>query len=265
MIETRTKQQYNQRREFDVSGDVRSLLCFCVDTSGSMTDPLSISFLKREQKIELLTKVLKRMIQGFRSDPNMRHAVAICIVTYNKFAQIKEDFQDAALYEDLDSACKFHEVQGQTNMTNGLNASLNAIRSIQNDLLDKDQSSYTPLLVFMTDGEPVGDRHWEHKFAEIREMVSREQLHVFPVGIGKDSDMYKISGLYPEGAIPPGFAESYCMRNEEDFTRVFEEIRKIIYHQNHDFPGESRSVAADPTVLDTGAGLSLVELFNVVP
>ncbi len=263
MSEFRSKKQYNQRREFDVSGDVRSLICFCVDTSGSMTD--SLGWWGLEKKIDLLSKVLKRMIQGFRNDPNMRHAAAICIVTYNQFAQIKEDFQDAALYEDLDSACRFSEVKGRTNMTNGLNTSLNAIRGIQNDLMDKDQSSYTPLLVFMTDGEPVGDDYWQQKFLEIREMVASDQLHVFPVGIGKDADMRKISGLYPNGSIPENFENTYCMVKEEDFTRVFDEIRDIVYLQNHGFPGERRSAAADPTVQDTGAGLSLLDLLKVAP
>ena len=111
------------------------------------------------------------MIQGFRSDPLMKHATVISIVTHNQFAQVKEVFQDAALFEDLDSAICFGEVRGRTNMTNGLNASLNTIREIQNNLMDKDQASYTPLLVFMTDGEPVGDNHWKSKFADIRFMV----------------------------------------------------------------------------------------------
>lgn len=263
MSEFRSRKQYNQRRAFDVSGDVRSLICFCVDTSGSMTDPLS--FWKRERKIDLLSKVLKRMIQGFRSDSNMRHAAAICIVTYNQFAQIKEDFQDAALYEELDVACQFPEVQGRTNMTNGLNTSLNAIRGIQNDLMDKDQSSYTPLLVFMTDGEPVGDDYWEQKFSEIRGMVEKEQLHVFPVGIGADADMRKISGLYPYGHIPANFAEVYCMRQEEDFTRVFDEIKDIIYQQNHGFVEEHSSMAANPTVQSTQSGLTLLESIRILP
>lgn len=260
MSEFRSKQQYNQRREFDVSGDVRSLICFCVDTSGSMTDKLSRW--RSETKIDLLSKVLKRMIQGFRSDSNMRHAAAICIVTYNQFAQIKEDFQDASLFEDLESSCEFYEVRGRTNMTNGLNTSLNAIRGIQNDLLDKDQPSYTPLLVFMTDGEPVGDDYWEQKFSEIRNMVAKEQLHVFPVGIGGDADMHKISGLYPYEAIPVNFADTYCMRQEEDFTRVFDEIRDIVYAQNDNFPGEKRSAAADPSVLNTGSGTTLADQLN---
>lgn len=254
MSEFRSSAQYKQNRALNVSGDVRSLVCFCVDTSGSMNEKLSLWGLRT--KIDLLSRVLKNIIMGFRNDPKMRHAVAISIVTYNKYAQCKEDFQDAALYEDLEAACHFEDVTSTTNMTNGLNKCLESIRSIQRDLADKDQNSYTPLLVFMTDGEPTYDNHWRKKFAEISGMVSENRLHVFPIGIGKDAKMHLIGGLFPVEEMPKNFESKYCMLKEEDFVSVFDDIRRLVYEQNNGFVDEVRSmpVYTDENTLNSQGG-----------
>lgn len=254
MSEFRSSAQYKQNRALNISGDVRSLVCFCVDTSGSMKEKLSLWGSKT--KINLLSGVLKNIIMGFRNDPKMRHAVAISIVTYNKYAQCKEDFQDAVLYEDLEESCHFEDVTSSTNMTNGLNKSLESIRSIQRDLEDKDQNSYTPLLVFMTDGEPTNDDHWQKKFEDIRNMVSANKLHVFPIGIGKEADMDLISGLFPRGEIPRDFEAKYCMIKEENFVSVFDDVRRLVYEQNNGFVDEVRSmpVYADENTLNSQGG-----------
>ena len=254
MSEFRSSAQYRQNRALKVSGDVRSLVCFCVDTSGSMSEPLSIGGLR--PKIDLLSDVLKNIIKGFRNDPKMRHTVAISIVTYNKYAQCKEDFQDAALYEDLEASCRFKEVESTTNMTNGIKKCMESIRSIQRDMAEKDQNSYSPLLVFMTDGEPTYDDYWPDKFAEIRSMVSANRLHVFPVGIGKGAKMRLLSELFPSGKVPRDFETKYCMLKEEDFVSVFDDIRRLVYEQNDNFVDEVRSmpVYTDENTLNMQTG-----------
>lgn len=254
MSEYRSRAQYKQQRALNVSGDVRSLICFCVDTSGSMTEHLTL--FGKDEKIDLLTKVLKNIVVGFRSDPKMRHSVAISIVTYNKFAQLKEPFQDAVLYEDLRETCEFREVSGSTNMTNGLNTSLSAIHSAQQEMTEKDQSTYTPKLVFMTDGEPVGDDYWKRKFEDIRRLVSSDRLQVFPVGIGDKANMKLISGLLPDEKRAFDFEQRYCMRKEDDFVRVFDEIKAIVYNELGLLPDEmhSRIAYEDDDTKDTQSG-----------
>lgn len=254
MSEFRSNAQYIEDRALGITGDVRSLVCFCVDTSGSMKHELSMW--GKERKIDLLSRVLQNIIDAFSKDPQMRHAVAISIVTYNTYAQCKEDFRDAALYEELEGACRFEDVQNLTNMANALRVCLNSIRDIQDALEVKDQASYTPLLVFMTDGEPTDSGLWQKKFAEIRKMVSDNRLRVFPIGIGGKANMRLLSGLFPEGAIPKDYENRYCMIREQDFLSVFDDIRRLIYEQNNNFADEVRTmpVCGDENTLNSQGG-----------
>ena len=257
MSEYRSKGQYRQLKQFQISGDVRSLVCFCVDISGSMSETLSLW--SRKTRIDLLSNGLRKMVEDFGRDPLMRDAVSIAIITYNNYAQVKEPFQDAELYKELKDYYRF-EVDNTTNMSKALHLCLQQIKDIQRAIEDTDHISYTPILIFMTDGAPVRDDTWRDKFFEVSRMVENDHLHVFPVGISKEAKMENLVCLFPTGKVPFNFAERYCMLKEEDFDRVFEEVRQIIYKQHENFIDERRSEAANSEAESTQNGLYALDL-----
>ena len=103
-------------------------------------------------------------------------------------------------------------------MGDGLRTSLAQIDEMQNRLQEAGNDSYTPILVFMTDGTPTDDPSRE--FDIIRQRVESEQLFVFPLGIGESADMARLRNMYPFGKIPQNFSRRYCMVDPDDYRNI---------------------------------------------
>lgn len=133
-------------------------------------------------------------------------------------------------------------------MGDGLRTSLAQIDEMQNRLQETGNDSYTPILVFMTDGTPTDDPSRE--FDVIRQRVESEQLFVFPLGIGESADMARLRNMYPFGKIPQNFSRRYCMVDPDDYRNIFNEIKGHVREKQRVMVSEGNSKQSAPVLDD---------------
>lgn len=268
-----SEEHFRQQRRILDNGDPRALICFCVDVSGSMSsywiqegglrktlgsgarDGESTSFFnlsdirpgyKYYKKIDKLNETLSMLLRELKNDKELRNKVAVSIVTYSEYARVKYDFLDSE-YLDVDS-CICRVEKDRTSMGDGLRTSLAQIDEMQNRLQEAGNDSYTPILVFMTDGTPTDDPRKE--FDLIRQRVENEQLFVFPLGIGENADMARLRNMYPLGKIPQNFSNKYCMVDPEDYRNIFNEIKSHVREKQRVMVSEGNSKQSAPVLDD---------------
>jgi uncharacterized protein YegL len=268
-----SSEYFQQQRRLLLNGDPRALICFCVDVSRSMDeywiqpgglskhtgsgydDGHNVSFFNLSdirpgyayyKKIDRLNEVLRSLLTEFKHDPELRSKVAVSIVTYSQYARVKYDFLDC---ESLDvDRCVCAVDKSETAMGDGLRTALAQIDEIREQLREKNNDSYTPILVFMTDGTPTDDPRPE--FEEIRRRTAQEDLYIFPLGIGSSADMTRLRDLYPLGRIPAGFTTEYLMVQPQDYERIFRRIKQHVQMKNRVMVSEGNSVQSRPALAD---------------
>ena len=110
------------------------------------------------------------------------------------------------------------------------------------------KDSYTPLLVFLTDGTPTDDPRTE--FAEIRKRVEKGNLHIFPLGIGDGADMVRLRDMFPIRQVPDGFSTRYKMVKPRDYEAIFREIKGYVEQRQSVMVTEERSYQSAPAMMD---------------
>ena len=190
---------------------------FCVDVSGSMANIVGFS----ETRLMLLQKVMTKLLENMKSHPNLSERAVVGIITYNSRAVIQQSGLDISSL-DIRQAVDFR-ADNQTVFSTGLRRTLQAIDTYRDTLRRGDVDTFTPILVFMTDGEPVGDdpREIANVFQEIWNRVNNNDLYVFPIGISAEANMAYVNKLALDG-------NAYQMFKEDDFISVFSEIQKIV-------------------------------------
>ena len=268
-----TSEHFSQQRRLLINGDPRALICFCVDVSQSMdewwiqegglrrntgsgfSDGHSVNYFNLKdilpgyahyKKMDKLNETLCSLLSELKNDRELCRQVAISIITYSRFANVKLDFLDC---EALDVySCKCSVEKAETAMGDGLRTSLAQLDEMQNDLRDADNDYYTPILVFMTDGTPTDDPREE--FAKVRDRVEKEELFVFPLGIGDGADMTRLRDMFPLGKMPLNFSERYKMIKPNDYATIFREIKEHVKRKNSVMVSEGNSVQSAPVVED---------------
>ena len=264
---------YKQQRRMLLDGDPRAPICFCIDVSQSMAewwieegglarttgsgysdghkvnhfDPKDIRRgYAHYIKIDRLNEVLTALLREFKQDPNLNGKVAVSIVTYSRYGKVEYDFLDCA---DLDlRACTCKVEQPETAMGDGLRTALSQIDEMAQDLRHVGKDTYTPLLVFMTDGTPTDDPRTE--FAEVRRRVQDGELHIFPLGIGNGADMVRLRDLFPIGHVPDGFSTKYKMVQPRDYEEIFRQIKAHVVQRQSVMVSEGDSVQSAPAIVD---------------
>ena len=266
-----SSEYYKQQRSMLINGDPRALVCFCVDVSQSMeewwiqegglrrhtgsgySDGHGVNYFNVSdirpgyeyyKKIDKLNEVLIRLLEEFKRDPEIRTKVAISIVVYSRYGRVLYDFLDCA-YIDTD-ACRCKAELPETAMGDGLRTALAQIDEMTRDLQEVGKDSYTPILVFMTDGTPTDDPR--NEFGEIRSRAEDEKLHVFPLGIGEGADMTMLRNMFPTGKIPPQFSSRYKMVRPRDYAEIFQEIKGHIKQRNAVMVSEGNSPQSRPAL-----------------
>lgn len=221
------KEEYDQMQNERMRTSPRIPICFCIDVSGSMQTSVGST----ESRISLLGKVMKRMLKAMQEDDSALASEAmISVIVYNRHAHRIQPFVDIRSI-DLDKATRFY-ASGQTFMSEALNRALQVIDDKVQELQENDNDSYVPMLVFMTDGEAFscGDDP-TLQFSWVRERVSSEKLHVFPIGISREADMRVLRMMTPT-------REAYQITTVEQFVSVFDEIRKRAKKKSFGFASE---------------------------
>lgn len=198
------------------------------------------------KKIDKLNETLCSLLNELKFDRELCRQVAVSIVTYSRFASVRYDFLDC---EALDiQSCRCTIEKAETAMGDGLRTSLAQLDEMQNDLRNADNDYYTPILVFMTDGTPTDAPRTE--FAQVRERVQNGKLFLFPLGIGKGTDMARLRDMFPMGKVPPMFSERYKMIEPEDYETIFKEIKDHVRRKQSVMVSEGNSIQSTPVVKD---------------
>lgn len=269
-----TSEYYKQQRRLLINGDPRALICFCIDVSQSMdewwieegglrrntgsgfSDGHSVNYFNLDdiqpgfahyKKIDKLNETLCSLLNELKSDCELCNQVAVSIITYSRFANVKYDFLDC---EALNvPSCKCTVDKAETAMGDGLRTALAQLDEMQIALRNADNDCYTPILVFMTDGMPTDDPRKE--FEEIRERIQADRLFLFPLGIGEGADMARLRDMFPVGKVPQAFSQRYKMIMPEDYTSIFKEIKNHVKQKQRVMVSEGNSLQSAPAVENT--------------
>ena len=209
--------EFKQFDRLNQNTNSRIPIFFCIDVSGSMGNKVGFF----ETRLSLLSKVMRRLLENMKKHPILSERAVIGIVTYNNRAILQQSALDLGIL-DVSSATRF-EAANQTIFSLGLRRTLQAIDQYRDSVRRSDVETFTPILVFMTDGEPVGDTdsEIENVYNDIWKRVQSNDLYVFSIGISQDAKMSYVYALNPDH-------HGYQMFNENDFEEVFKEIGKLV-------------------------------------
>ena len=216
-------EEFQQFEQFNRNVNARIPIFFCIDTSGSMQERIGIL----ETRLSLLSKVMRKLLENMKGNPILSERAVIGIITYNNKAVLNLSALDLCVV-DIFKVTDFY-AEGQTIFSLGLSRSLQAIDHYREGIRRSDNETFTPMLIFMTDGQPIGDddQEIENVYNEIWKRINNNDLYVFSVGISKDANMDYVKALRPDHI-------AHQMINETDFESVFSEIESIINKGNND-------------------------------
>lgn len=209
--------EFKQFDRLNQNTNSRIPIFFCIDVSGSMGSKVGFF----ETRLSLLSKVMRKLLESMKKHPILSERAVIGVVTYNNRAILQQPALDLGIL-DISNATSF-DAANQTVFSLGLNRTLQAIDQYRDSVRRSDVETFTPMLVFMTDGEPVGDddSEIEKVYNEIWRRIQKNDLYVFPIGISRQANMSYVYALDPKH-------HGYQMINEGDFEEVFMEIGKLV-------------------------------------
>ena len=241
--------EFKQFDRLNQNTNSRIPIFFCVDVSGSMSTRVGFF----ETRLSLLSKVMEKLLENMKRHPILSERAVVGVVTYNNKAILQQPALDLGIL-DIRNATSF-DAENQTVFSLGLRRALQAIDQYRDGVRRSDVETFTPMLVFMTDGQPVGDTDSEIEsvYNEIWSRVQRNDLYVFPIGISQQANMSYVC------ALDPGH-HGYQMISENDLEKVFAKIEELVndkpvapYEEGIEITMKS-STQADTK--DTGAGTS---------
>ena len=242
--------EFRQFNRLNQNTNSRIPIFFCIDISGSMNNRVGLF----DTRLSLLSKVMRKLLENMKKHPVLSERAVISVVTYNNKAILHQPALDLGIV-DISVATSF-EAEDQTVFSLGLHRTLQAIDQYEDSVHRSDIDTFTPMLVFMTDGQPVGDSDIEIEtvYNEIWHRVQMNYLYVFPIGVSQQANMSYVYALNPDH-------QGYQMINESDFEKVFSEIEKIV----NDKPDSSIEEGVEITkmasiqsdTIDTGVGTSI--------
>lgn len=240
--------EFRQFDRLNQNTNTRIPIFFCIDISGSMNSLVG----PYETRLSLLSKVMGRLLGDMKVHPVLSERAVIGVITYNNKAVLHQPALDLTIF-NIENATTF-QAEGQTVFSRGLRRTLQAIDSYRDSVHRSDLDTFTPMMIFMTDGYPVGDSNVEIKavYQDIQKRILQGDLHVFPIGISDQADMSYVRRLTPEHY-------AYQVIEEDDFVKIFNEIRKLFdskveYFSDEDEKTEKISVLKN--TIDTGSGTS---------
>lgn len=194
-------------------------ICLCLDVSGSM----------RDEKIDELNRGVELFYQAIKDDEMAQFSAEICIVTFGESVKCEADFASVLLNGEPPRLYAY----GLTPMGSGVNLALDLLEQRKQEYKDKGVDYFQPWLVIMTDGYPEGESYSVTAQAQSRtsELVNKNRLTVFPIGIGEDADLNELSKFSPKrGAL---------RLRELKFKEFFEWLSQSVSRTSQSMPGEN--------------------------
>ncbi len=242
-----TLDEFKQFECLNENTNSRIPIFFCIDVSGSMTNRVGLF----ETRLSLLSKVMRKLLENMKKHPELSERAVIGVVTYNNRAILHQSALDLGVV-DISKTTSF-VAEGQTVFSLGLRRTLQAIDQYRDGIRRSDTDTFRPMLVFMTDGQPVGDidSEIEAVYNDVWKRVQNNDLYVFPIGISREANMSYVYALNPNH-------HGYQMINENDFETVFSEIEDIVNSNSKsngdDGTEHTKKASNEESTNDTGAG-----------
>lgn len=239
--------EFKQFDRLNQNTNSRIPIFFCIDVSGSMRNKVGLF----ETRLSLLSKVMRKLLENMKKHPELSERAVIGVIIYNNRAILHQSALDLGVI-DISKVTSF-DATDQTIFSLGLRRTLQAIDQYRDGIRRSDTDTFRPMLIFMTDGQPVGDSDSEIEsvYNEIWQRVRMNDLYVFPIGISRDANMSYVYALNPDH-------RGYQMINENDFEAVFSEIENIV-NATPDYSSEegveiTKKASIEKNTKDTGVG-----------
>lgn len=241
--------EFKQFDRLNQNTNSRIPIFFCIDVSGSMRNKVGLF----ETRLSLLSKVMRRLLENMKIHPELSERAVIGVVTYNNKAILHQSALDLGVVE-ISKATSF-DAADQTIFSLGLRRTLQAIDQYRDGIRRSDTETFRPMLIFMTDGQPVGDidSEIESVYSDVWKRVQNNDLYVFPIGISRDANMSYVYALNPDH-------NGYQMIDENDFVDVFSEIENIVNANSSNLMDvgtlHTKKASNEDCTKDTGVGQS---------
>lgn len=241
--------EFKQFDRLNQNTNSRIPIFFCVDVSGSMRNKVGLF----ETRLSLLSKVMRKLLENMKIHPELSERAVIGVVTYNNKAILHQSALDLGVVDISKATC--FDAADQTIFSLGLRRTLQAIDQYRDGIRRSDTETFRPMLIFMTDGQPVGDidSEIEAVYSDVWKRVQNNDLYVFPIGISRDANMSYVYALNPDH-------NGYQMINENDFVDVFSEIENIVNANSSNLMDDgtlhTKKASTEESTKDTGAGQS---------
>ena len=268
-----TREHYDQYDSTIFNGEARIPICFCVDTSTSMNiiinDPSEVrevrgtsrssdgnsvvsvepkySWVKLVTRLQELQKVFGIMLSKMKANDIISNAAAICIVTFDQFADCYMEFTDIKRVSP-DKPSQIRIGKERTNVSKGLRMALNRLEQQERMNSNAGNDSYRPVLVFMSDGLPTDTREAEAIREEVRQLSEDGKINIIPIGIGKGIDERWMRGLSKDSRV-------YHMNTDREFEEVFEIITEKIWNTTVVIAGDEENNMASQAPSDVASTL----------
>lgn len=269
-FEYQTYEEYGQLESILQKGGNRTLVCFCVDISESMTlildgqdykidhsrdgvarnadgQSMRAVYAKRgytlENRISKLNGILKEMLRKMKANGQLRDSVVISLITFANEADVKNSFMDAGIIDPEKYAnMAVGNRANQTNAGQALQLALEQIEYAQERFGEADVDLRKPTIVFLSDGEPTDTSAYSADTVTIGSVTTKNDANSMAAIIRQkvaDGELNMVPVLIGSGnARAHSFMTSLTpertyrkMNTERDYEEVFGLIEQTLVRQ----------------------------------
>jgi uncharacterized protein YegL len=189
-------------------------VCLVLDCSGSMTG----------EPIQELRDGVEKFIKELADNEYAKDSAEICLVTFGGEVRCILDFENI---ERQSENIPLFAASGNTPMDQAVNLALDKLEERKQNYKDSGVDYYQPWMVLMTDGQPT--ENISRSTLRTQDLVNKDLLTVFPLGIGDQADMSELARYSPKRS--PLKLKGLC------FSEFFEWLSKSVEKVSQSIPG----------------------------
>lgn len=169
---------FGDYKQPNIDSSLKLPLCLVLDNSGSMAMRTKSST-GSIVKIDELNNNVEKLINYIKNDTKARKICDLCIITFGGKVTLVTD------YNSVDNIRPFKLMAGgNTPLGEAVGLAIDLLEKRRDYYIKNSIEHYKPIMVIMSDGEPTDDYFMSAR--RCSEKVNRNELKVYPVGIGTD-------------------------------------------------------------------------------
>lgn len=172
----------------DLIPDTRMPVALCLDTSGSMEGAPIVE----------LARGVDQFFHAMLEEKKTKNSAEVAVVTFDSNVTVLQNFREVADICATGVPEYNFEANGLTFMGEAINTVLDLLEDRKQSHKKMGNSYFQPWLVLMSDGAPNGSyEELVRAQNRIHDLVMKERLTVFAVGIGESADLVTMQSLSP--------------------------------------------------------------------